>query len=131
MSVSQIWSVFLASASSNWIGCQKSQGVGTVAQRRQLLDTNGDVLPRKRQCELLGLARSSTYYKKQEPELEKAIEELYEQDATLGRRRMPVLLKSRYGISIGEKKCHRLKKKLGLRSLYPHRDTSSRFRLIS
>jgi putative transposase len=59
-----------------------------------------------------------------EPELEKAIEELYEQDATLGRRRMPVLLKSRYGISIGAKKCHRLKKKLGLRSLYPHHDTS-------
>ena len=37
---------------------------------------------------------------------------------------MPVLLQSRYGIKIGAKKCQRLKKKLGLRSLYPHRDTS-------
>ena len=46
------------------------------------------------------------------------------EDATLGRRRMPILLKSRYGINIGAKKCHRLKKKLGLRSLYPHRDAS-------
>ena len=42
----------------------------------------------------------------------------------MGRRRMPVLLQSRYGIKIGAKKCQRLKKKLGLRSLYPHRDTS-------
>ena len=81
---------------------KKSQGVGTVAQRRQLLDTNGDAPPLKRQCELLGLARSSTYYKKQAHEddtaTEKAILELYEQDATLGRRRMPVMLQSRYGI---------------------------------
>ena len=37
---------------------------------------------------------------------------------------MPVMLQSRYGIKIGAKKCQRLKKKLGLRSLYPHRDTS-------
>ena len=42
----------------------------------------------------------------------------------MGRRRMPVMLQSRYGIKIGAKKCQRLKKKLGLRSLYPHRDTS-------
>lgn len=108
---------------------KKSQGVGTVAQRRQLLDTKGNVPPRKRQCELLGLARSSTYYKKKEPRedkaTEKAIEELYEADATLGRRRMPVMLHRRYGIKIGAKQCQRLKKKLGLRTLYPHRNTSA------
>lgn len=61
---------------------------------------------------------------KDEPMIEKAIRELYEQDATLGRRRMPIMLQTRYGIKIGAKKCQRLKKKLGLRSLYPHRDTS-------
>ena len=37
---------------------------------------------------------------------------------------MPVLLQSRYGIKIGAKRCQSLKRKLGLRSLYPHRDTS-------
>ena len=100
----------------DWLS-KKSQGVGAVALRRQLLDINGDAPPRKRQCELLGLARSSTYYKRQapkdDPATEKAILELYEQDATLGRRRMPVMLQSRYGIKIGAKKCQRLKKKLG------------------
>ena len=85
--------------------------------------------PRKRQCELLGLARSSTYYRKREAKdesaTEKAIGELYEEDATLGRRRMPVLLQRRYGIEIGAKKCQRLKQKLGLRTLCPHRNTSA------
>ena len=89
----------------------------------------GEAPSRKRQCELLGLARSSTYYKKRapkdEPATERAIEQLYEEDATLGRRRMPVLLQRRYGIEIGAKKCQRIKKKLGLRTLYPHRDTSA------
>ena len=37
---------------------------------------------------------------------------------------MPVMLQRRYGIKIGEKKCERLKKQLGLRTLYPHRNTS-------
>ena len=108
---------------------KKSKGVGTVAQRRQLLDKEGNVPSRKRQCDLLGLTRSTTYYKKREskesPEIKEAIEKLYEEDATLGRRRMPVMLQRRYGIKISQKKCARLKKKLGLRTLYPHRNTSA------
>ena len=108
---------------------KKSQGVGTVAPRRQLLDIDEDSPPRKRQCELPGLASSSTYYKKSpsmdEPATERAIEQLYEEDATLGRRRMPVLLRRRYGIEIGAKKCQQIKKKLELRTLYPHRYTSA------
>ncbi len=85
---------FLASESSSWIGCQKSQGVGTVAQRRQLLDIDGVAPSRKRQCELLELSRISTHYKKSPlkdaPATEQAIEQLYEEDATIGRRRLPI-----------------------------------------
>ena len=108
---------------------KKSKGVGAVAQRLQLLDKEGDVPSRKRQCELLGLTRSSTYYEKRKtkeaPEIKEAIEKLYEEDATLGRRRMPVMLQRRYGIRISQKKCARLKEQLGLRTLYPHRNTSA------
>ena len=68
----------------DWLS-KKSQRVGTVAQRRQLLNIDGKAPSRKRQCELLGLARSSTYYKKRtlkdEPATERAIEQLYEEDA--------------------------------------------------
>ena len=46
----------------DWLS--KKQGVGSVAQRRQLLDMDGESPSHKRQCELLGLTRSSTYYKK-------------------------------------------------------------------
>lgn len=46
-------------------------------------------------------------------------------DATLGRRRMSGTLLSRYSIKIGEKTYKRLKKQLGLRTLYPHRNTSA------
>ncbi len=108
---------------------KKSKGVGSVAQRLQLLDKEGNVPSRKRQCDLLGLTRSTTYCKKREskesPEIKEAIEQLYEEDATLGRRRMPVMLHRRYGIKISQKKCARLKKQLGLRTLYPHRNTSA------
>ena len=38
---------------------------------------------------------------------------------------MPVMLQRRYGIKISQKKCARLKKQLGLRTLYPHRNTSA------
>ena len=38
---------------------------------------------------------------------------------------MPVMLHRRYGIKISQKKCDKLKKQLGLRTLYPHRDTSA------
>lgn len=34
------------------------------------------------------------------------------------------MLQRRYGIVISEKKCERIKKRLGLRTLYPHRNTS-------
>ena len=64
---------FWERGSSSLIGCQKSKGVGTVAQRRQLLDKEGDVPSRKRQCDLLGLSRSSTYYKKRQTKEEAGV----------------------------------------------------------
>ena len=42
---------------------KKIQGAGSIIQRRQLLDEENSELPRKRQCELLSLHRSGTYYK--------------------------------------------------------------------
>ena len=38
---------------------------------------------------------------------------------------MPLVLERKYSIEISEKKCQRIKKKLGLRTLYPHRDKSA------
>ena len=116
----------MAKESSNWTGYQKSQGVGSVAQRRQLLDMEGESPSRKRQCELLGLTRSSTYYKKKntedEPAMERAIESVYEEDACLGRRRMPLMLERKYGIEISEKNASESRRNLGC-VLYTHIET--------
>ena len=38
---------------------------------------------------------------------------------------MPIMLLRRYGIKISQKKCAGLKRQLGLRTLYPHRNTSA------
>ena len=59
---------------------KKIQGAGSLVQRRQLLDEENSELPRKRQCELLSLHRSGTYYKPRakadETPIEKALNEL-------------------------------------------------------
>ena len=72
---------------------KKIQGAGSIIQRRQLLDEENSVLPRKRQCELLSLHRSGTYYKPRvkadETPIEKAPNELYIKDPCLGLQKLP------------------------------------------
>ena len=75
---------------------KKIQGAGSLAARRQLLEEENSELPRKRQCELLGLHRSGTYYKPRvkadETPIEKALNELYVKDPCLGLRKLPDIL---------------------------------------
>ena len=70
----------------------------------QLLDEENSELPRKRQCELLSLHRSGTYYKPRakadETPIEKALNELY----IKGLRKLPDMVERHYGIKIGAKK---------------------------
>ena len=93
----------------NWSGSQKIQGAGFLVQRRQLLDEENSELPRKRQCELLSLHRSGTYYKPRakadETPIEKALNELYIKDPCLGLRKLPDMVGRHYGIRIGAKNC--------------------------
>ena len=89
---------------------KKIQGAGSIIQRRQLLDEENSELPRKRQCELLSLHRSGTYYKPRakadETPIEKALNELYIKDPCLGLRKLPDMGERHYGIKIGAKKLH-------------------------
>ncbi len=92
--------------------CFRRAGRKTEMEKKDERIANLERLLGKRESELDWLSK-------------KAIAELYEEDATLGRRRMPIMLQRRYSISISEKKCERIKKQLGLRTLYPHRNTSA------
>ncbi len=106
---------------------KKSQRAGSVEQRRLLIKVTAQTPPRKRQCELLGVPRSSTYYKprpkKDESQLKNSVKEWFEKDPCLGVRRLSGLLKQA-GMKVGRKKIVRLKKELGLRTIYRHPRTT-------
>ena len=97
------------------------------------MDVHAHTLSRKRQCELLGVARSSSYYKQVTPtaaeqeaeaNLARALQALYLQDATLGRRRLPCMLERQHGIRAGYKRIATIRKKLGLRTIFRHPQTT-------
>ena len=83
-----------------------------------------------RQCALLGVARSSFYYRPrpesaEELELLKRLDRIFTDYPVYGSRRLQVAL-LREGISAGRRRVRRLMKKLGLWAVRPKRNTSKR-----
>ena len=82
-----------------------------------------------RQCALLGIARSSFYYRPR-PEAEeldilKRLDRIFTSHPVYGSRRLQVVL-LREGISIGRRRVRRLMRQLGLWAVRPKRNTSKR-----
>jgi putative transposase len=98
-----------------------------------LIDQNVDI-PITRQCGLLGLSRSSLYYRPQrdvqtaarEQVVLNAIDALYTERPHLGRRGMTDALAQEKQIFVNPKRVRRLMKVLGLEAIYPRprRNTS-------
>ena len=88
---------------------------------------NSQDIPVVRQCELLGLGRSTLYYRTHrdpaaetfEQRLLNAIDELYTERPHLGRYGMTDALAQEYRIEVNPKRVRRLMKKLGLQAVYP------------
>src|SRR5436189_291425 len=83
-----------------------------------------------RQCALLGIARSSFYYRPrpesaEELELLKRLDRIFTDHPVYGSRRLQVAL-LREGISVGRRRVRRLMKNLGLWAVRPKRNTSKR-----
>ena len=83
-----------------------------------------------RQCALLGVARSSFYYRSRpesaaELELLKRLDRIFTDHPVYGSRRLQMALR-RDGISIGRRRVRRLMRKLGLWAVRPKRNTSKR-----
>jgi putative transposase len=83
-----------------------------------------------RQCALLGVARSSFYYRSRpesaaELELLKRLDRIFTDNPVYGSRRLQVAL-LREGISVGRRRVRRLMRKLGLWAVRPKRNTSKR-----
>src|SRR5205807_9765796 len=100
-----------------------------IAERRAMIAPEAG-LSVSRQCALLGVARSSFYYRPrpestEEPDLLKRLDRIFTNDPVYGSRGLQVAL-LREGISIGRRRVRRLKRKLGLWAVRPKRNTSKR-----
>mgnify|MGYP000359582904 CR=1 FL=1 len=90
-----------------------------------MIEPENNQIPVSRQCELVGLARSSYYYKCKEPdeeerELMRLIKEQYMKSPFYGVRRMRAYL-WRLGFIVNHKRVRRLMRKLGLKAIVPKR----------
>jgi len=76
-----------------------------------------------RQCQLLGIARSSFYYQPQAPSDEelsllRLLDQQYLETPCYGSRRMTVILRQ-HGYEVNRKRVQRLMRQLGIEALYP------------
>src|SRR5207248_3157230 len=99
------------------------------AERRAMIAPEAG-LSVSRQCALLGVVRSSFYYRPrpeaaEELELLKRLDRIFTDHPVYGNRRLQVAL-WREGISAGRRRVRRLMRKLGLCAVRPKRNTSKR-----
>lgn len=109
---------------------QKKKLPASLTAKRELVDPDHAELSIRRQCELLGMSRSTWYY---EPGQESAanlrlmrqIDEQYLKTPFYGTRRMAWHL-SQQGVAINRKRVQRLMQIMGLEAIYPEPSTSAR-----
>lgn len=101
----------------------------TIEQKRSALSLNDPDLSLQRQCELLGLNRSSYYYQRQgisseEGRLLKLLDRHYTQLPFEGKIKRALWLSEQVGYTVGRKRVASLMKKMGIATLYPKPNTS-------
>ena len=93
--------------------------------KKCLVDSKLNNLSLTRQCRLLGLNRSSLYYRpkgvnKEDLALMRRIDEIYTERSTMGYRTIHARLKEE-GWQVGHNKVHRLMQTMGIAAIYPKR----------
>lgn len=94
-----------------------------LEKRKSLLESERKTFSQRKQCELLGIARSGLYYRPRDPSMEdlelmKAIDEQYLKTPFYGRRRMTVEMRKQ-GFLAGEKRVRTAMQLMGLEAIYP------------
>jgi putative transposase len=100
-----------------------------VRDRIELVEKFHPKISMTKQCELLGIARSSVSYKpvpenEEDLRIKRLLDELYLVDPCLGTRRLVPVLKRDYGIRISRKKLQRLRREMGIEAIYCKPSTS-------
>jgi putative transposase len=112
----------LASSKSSWISSKKNLAF-PVEQKRLLIEPEHSQLSIVRQCELLGLARSSYYYEpvpesEEDLLLMRLLDEQYTRTPFYGKRKMVTFLEEQ-GYAVDRKRVRRLMQRMGLETIYP------------
>ena len=99
-------------------------------RRREMVDRKHPKLPIVRQCALLGVSRSSIYYRpkaasEEDLSLMREMDRQYLETPFYGSRRMKAWLE-RQGIAVSRKRVQRLMRTMGLRAIYRRPSTSRR-----
>jgi len=100
----------------------------TLEQKRKAIEPGHKKVPIYRQCELLGLNRSSLYYKSSgetpyNEQLMRLLDEQYIKAPFYGIDKMTAWLR-RQGHSVNHKRVRRLMRQMGLEAVYPRRKRS-------
>src|SRR5947209_18193106 len=114
-----------ASSRSNWSGSKKDLGLSTE-EKRQCIAPHPH-LTLARQCDLLGLPRSTFYHQpagetKENLCLMRRLDELDLELAYFGGRTFAVVLGREWRQSISRKRVQRLMRRMGIEALYPKRN---------
>jgi len=94
-----------------------------MKERIELVEKHHPELSMRRQCELIGVARSSVGYQRV-PEsseniaIKRLLDEYYMMDPCLGTRRLVTLLERENDININRKRLQRLRREMGIEALY-------------
>lgn len=102
-------------------------------ERINMIDTNDKKLSTVKQATILGINRTSLYYKPvpindEEYQIKRVIDEVYTTHPEYGYRRMTVILNRDYGIFINRKRTRRYMREMGIHGFCPGPNLSKRLR---
>ena len=94
-----------------------------MRDRIELVEKNHPKLSMRKQCELLGVARSTVDYQAvpEDPEdirIKRLLDEIYMIDPCLGSRRLVTVLKRDHGVKINRKRLQRLRREIGHEAIW-------------
>ena len=111
----------------SWTGSKKKLACSTE-DLRPLVDLGHDTISVRRQCELLGVNRTSLYYmpkgeNEENLQLMRLIDEQYTRTPFFGSRRMAAWLRKRKKLPVNRKRVARLMEVIGLEAALPEAQT--------
>lgn len=113
----------------NWTGLKKRCHSFTRDERRNLIEKKNEQISVKKQCSLLGIARSSLYYRpegisEEDRETMNLIDEIYTAHPFYGNRRIKAELNKTHDVAVGRSKVRTLMEHMGICALYPKKNLS-------